>query len=300
MEIRNIIETTRVFISQGEPGEALQILLGFVKNDPRYKDTRRTLELMEFNFNATRQQERKGIMPASEAQRFYSKMSDELLSMADELEAGRVPSATSKASKTTMRNLLTGGVVLLILGIVAVLLLNQPAAPECPTFADTPRRILLLPFQQVSGDKADAEVYIQQAIRKLSEKNMFPISVEIFPSSNAHLSNPDEATVRRLGKDCQAAMVIWGFYEKSMDTITIQPRFLFAEDNGPGRSADILTVRRIADLQHTEKFRKLEDAVFSLCAFIVMRDSVGLSKKWLEKIKEPNAAEKALLSEIQK
>lgn len=64
-----IFDSVRQLLSQGDTGQALQILLSFLEKDGSRPDVLRILRVVEANYNATRQQEIKGILEFSDARR---------------------------------------------------------------------------------------------------------------------------------------------------------------------------------------------------------------------------------------
>src|SRR6218665_2592732 len=90
MEIHATILAFRALLRQGDTGSALETLRLFLEeNSRRFPDALRTLQVLQANYAAARQQEQKGILSFQEAQREYSRINDALLTVADDLENGR-------------------------------------------------------------------------------------------------------------------------------------------------------------------------------------------------------------------
>ena len=173
------IQHIRQLLSQGDTGKALMALIALLEKDSRYKDSvLRTLRVAEANFNAIRQQELKGLLNFQEAQREYSRANDLLVSVLDDIEAGRVPPAAAPAARRNRFVLLAGAVALLGAAVFGVWKLRDQTA-GCPTFTDqTALHILILPFDQLGDINDRPELVIQSNILELTKKAEIPAEVK--------------------------------------------------------------------------------------------------------------------------
>lgn len=288
MENNFSIESIRSLLSQGDTGKAVQLLITLLEKDTRFKDNLlRTLRVAEANFNATRQQELKGILTFQEAQREYSKVNDTLLAVLDDFEVGRVPAVAVQAVESRRRWMWVGIAVALLVGALAFWLLQRRNA-DCPKFEnDKALHVMILPFDPLTDRVAKPALRIQDDIQGLTKKAGFPAEVKINVRNSKDRVNAQDAG--RLARECGADLVIFGQYQAfENDSIRVRMGYRFLksgmEFNGPFE-----TFRDITAVQPT---RDLQDAVFSLCAMIAIGNKKWpVAKRWMERIREKNNQE---------
>jgi len=309
MDINSIIESTRDLLRQGETGKALQTLLGFLEKDPRYADAARTLQVVEANYNAARQQEIKGILSFQDAQRQYSQVNDALLSSLDALAAGRAPRVMS-AQKNSYVPWVIGGVAVLLLGLLLGLWLtrrgsDKPAQAQvdaevtCPKFDPKDFKIMLLPFQNLGNEVARPELAIQTRIRDLTGRNSLNADIEVLADKRFEDNTPDIDAAAALGKQCEADLVIWGQYDRSKDSINVDVRYVFTK--GAIRSGIVgsRVLNSVAAIKSGRMLRDLDDAILSLCGLVALHNGKpDLAVKWMEKIKKPNEGDKKVMEKL--
>jgi hypothetical protein len=316
MDLKETFDQAEGLIRQGETGKALNLLYDALNQRSEYGDTLRLLAAFEANYNHTRQQEMKSILSFQEAQQGYGKINDALLSTLADLKAGKKPGAPRQIGSTSQPMLLWAGITVIALIILFFAYKNtrseavQPEKQEakqpgkelvqCPNFKGEGKKILLLPFQKVSGDDTHPELLIRARIQDLSTKNNFPIDVEIAPNYDVNTRNPDLNEATALGLQCNTEMVIWGFFAGSDkgSQIQLNARFVMPKlkrEGGTGfkKLADIVDI--VAD----PAFRSIDDAVFSLCGLMALdAGNKDLARKWFEKIKEKDARDEGALKEL--
>jgi hypothetical protein len=298
MEVNSNIESIRALLGQGDTGKALQLLIGLLEKDTRFKDNLlRTLRVAEANFNATRQQELKGILSFQEAQREYSKVNDTLLAVLDDFEAGRVPSVTVPPGENRRRWLWIGGGAVLLLAALAFWLLRKGDA-GCPKFENKDAlHVMILPFDNLGKIEAKPAFRIQNEIQELTKKGGFPAEVKI--RTQGAQSDVTSQDAERLGRQCDADLVIYGQYlafEK--DSSRVKMGFKFLREGGREVNLPFKTFRDITDVQPA---RDLQDAVFSLCAMIALRNkNWEFAKRWTGRIREKEPQELAMADWLEK
>ncbi|MBK7937444.1 MAG: hypothetical protein IPJ82_10295 [Lewinellaceae bacterium] len=281
MEINEIIDLTRSQLRQGETGKALETLHRALENNPQYAEVLRTLRVVEANYNATRQQEIKGILSFQEAQRQYSQVNDALFSAIDDLAAGRTsartPAAPASSPPSSSRLVwIAGGAVVLIVGVIAGTWFSRKGTPKsgagatkeeinCPAFTGLGQRVIILPFQNIGAVAARPDLIIQSRIRELSGKNNFSSSVEVLTTYDSVKNNPDIAEASGIGRLCGADLVIWGQYDKS-DSIKVDIRYVFTKSGILGRSPGFLAFKDLPALRDGRMVRGLDDAIFACAA----------------------------------
>lgn len=292
MENNLDVATVRSLLSQGDTAKAVQLLIALLEKDFRYKDNLlRTLRVAEANFNATRQQELKGILPFQEAQREYNKVNDTLLTVLDDFEAGRVPARSLPTSGASRKWLWAGIGGALLMGILVFWLLKGRNA-GCPSFDDKQAlHVLILPFDRLGASEARPAIRIRDGIQELTQKAGIKAEVKISPSDPKEDMNSQEA--ERMARVCDADLVIFGQYQAfAKDSIRVKMGFKFVREGGAAFNGPFKTFRDVTAVQPT---RDLEDALFSLCAIIAMRNrNWQFAKKWMGRIREKDSQEMAM------
>jgi len=312
MNSNPIFDSIRELISQGDADQALQVLIGFLEKDGSQPEILRTLRVVEANYRAARKQEAKGILNFSDAQREYAKTNDFLVSVVDDLIAGRKPppgfSGTGDGGRrNALLPWLIGGGILLVLGILAGIWFSRPSKPQedqkpatnteslqCPKFRPEGFKVMVLEFQKLSGEDSKPELGIQTRIRDLTERNNINVDVKVLSEEAFAGNTPDVQEAKGLGNQCMADMVIWGDYEKAKDSIEVDIRYAFTNSDWPSGTAS-QTFKNISEIKADRmKIKDLDEAVFRLCtALALYEDRMDLAEKWINKIKTPNSREAA-------
>ncbi len=289
MENNDVIASARTLLSQGDTGKAVQLLIALLEKDSRFKDNLlRTLRVVEANFNATRQQELKGILPFQEAQREYSKVNNTLLAVLDDFETGRVPTSMVQAAGNSRKWLWIGIGVALLLG-AGVFWLMKSRNTDCPRFENNKSlHVMVLPFDRLGGSEARPALRIQDAIQELTNKAGIAAEVKISARDPKGGINSQDA--ERLARECGADLVIYGQYQGFVkDSIRVKMGFKFIREGGAAFNGPFKTFRDITAVQPT---RDLQDAVFSLCTILAMREkNWQFAKRWVGRIREKDNQE---------
>lgn len=292
MENNAEIGTIRALLSQGDTAKAVQLLIALLEKDTRFKDNLlRALRVAEANFNATRQQELKGILSFQEAQREYNKINDTLLAVLDDFESGRVPAMVVPASGNRRKWLWAGIGGAILLGVLAFWFLRRGNA-ACPKFEQKKAlHVMILPFDRLGGPESRPALRIQDAIQELTQKAGIPSEVKIGQRDAKDGANAQDA--ERLAKECGADLVIFGQYQGyEKDSIRVKMGFRFLGEGNVTFSGPFKTFRDITAVQPT---RDLQDAVFSLCTMIAVGNKKwAFAKRWMGRIREKDDQETAM------
>ncbi len=288
MELQPTIDATRALIREGETGKALQTLISALEKEPRYAATVRTLQVLEGNYNAARQQELKGILSFQEAQRSYSQVSDALLSILNDLHSGRVPVVRNRSKY--MMWLIIG--VLLLLGSIGGYLYSTSfqgkVAGGCSVeFQDGGPKVLILPFKNVARGAAKPELVIQSRIQTLANNKNFPVSAEILTKLSLTSFNANGTRdAAELAQRCGADMVIWGYYEHS-DSLYIDLRFLAVHNPGSAFETGFQAFRNLPEVQSGKLLTRMDDAIFGVCGIMALRTgNAKVAREWFGKMQE--------------
>lgn len=302
MNSHPVFESAQELLRQGDTDQALQLLIEFLEKEGTQPEYLRTLRVVESNYNAARQRERKGILEFSDAQREYAKANDAILEILEQVVSGKKPTAGFQGTgdgrvRDTRLYWLIGGALLLILGLVAGYYWMGNKTPKedmvgCPKFRSEGFRVMVLEFQKLSGEDSKPELSIQTRIRDLTEKNNMNTDVRILPSKSFDGITPGNREATEMGNQCQANLVVWGQYEKSKDSISLDIRYAFTDPSWPPGAA-IETFKNVSEIKADQmKISNLDDAVFRLCTVMALHENrMDLAEKWLNKIQNPNARE---------
>ncbi len=306
-----IFDSVRELLSQGDTAQALRLMITHLEKEKSSPEALRILRVVEANYNSARKKELKGILDFSEAQQAYSKTNDALLSVTDDLMAGRKPVLEIEQDGKQSNRVfwLIGAGILLILGLIAGILLTDSkrnASPEivteCPGFDQSGFPVMVIPFQNLGGeqDKSKPELALQTRIRDLTTRNNMASDVQILAGNRFEKSTPSMNEAIMAGQKCGAKMVIWGQYEKVEAGITLDVRYLFTEKPNVQTGVISETLRNLSELKSDNmKFSSLEQALFSLCARLAVHEGrVDLAEKWLNKLETPNAGDMRLKDAI--
>lgn len=304
MNISPVFDSVRELLSQGNTSQALQVLITFLENEGKHPEFIRTLRVVEANYNAARQKEIKGILDFSEAQKVYAKSNDAMLTLLDDLRAGRKPAANlaeTVPGRSAGTVWLIGGGVLLLLGVVAGIWFTRSASLQCPAFRPENFKIMILQFQNLGEQKRKPELSIQARVRELTTNNQLATDVEMLIDKQFETNTPDLKDATDFGKECEAEMVIWGQYEPmSNDSLAVTVYYAFTDAAWPPGEAS-QTFKNVSEIKTDRmKISNLDEAVFRICTALAAHENrMDLVKKWLNKIKAPNAREqewKAILN----
>lgn len=309
-----IFDSIQQLLSEGDTGRALKTLIAHLGQDPALADVLRACRVMEANYNAVKQQEIKGILEFSEAQREYARINDSLLSLLENLSSGHQPPVMGQKGtgdgrkKSPLLAWLIGGGILLVMGLLAGIFLIRNKKPvsdasptieapkqesfDCPEFKEGKFKVMILPFQNLAEEKRKPELSIQSRIRELTTNNKLPTEVEIL-SGKQFDSTPELDDATALGKKCMADMVIWGQFEPlEQNAITIDISYAFTEENWPPGIAR-QTFKNVSEIKNGKmKISNLDEAVFRICTALALHENrLDLAQKWLNRLEKPNPRE---------
>ncbi|GJM32854.1 MAG: hypothetical protein DHS20C18_18550 [Saprospiraceae bacterium] len=212
MNKQELIREVRKLIGEAKPGEALLILTNTLSNESAYKAYYRVALQLKSQYEKIKKEEQLGIVSFDNAQLAYNQITNAILELAEQLENGTPPPQKRKKTWWVASSLGVLGIV----AAAAFFLLSGNESNDCPVF--TPQsafNILLLPFEQLAGEKAFPHRAIKDRLIDFSTK--FKLSTEIGTlelepnDDNRYPSNYGQA--EKLGDGCRAQLIIWGTYE---------------------------------------------------------------------------------------
>jgi hypothetical protein len=294
-----VVGAIRQLISEGETGKALQTFIEHLETENIYPPLLQTLRVVQANYSTAKRKEANGVLNFSEARSEYAKANDAILSVLEEFASGK--SSGFRAFQNSMKKWwLTGG-ILLIVGIGWWLMqrANLPGANAedsiavCPEFIPEARKVMILAFQKLGGEDTRPEVGIRTRISDLTEKNNLKTDVKLVEAESIGKNWPGNAREgAKLGRKCMADLIIWGEYEKFNDSISVDIRYAFTDEEWPAGSA-LNTFKNVTEIKSDQmKISNLDEAVLRLCTALALHENrMDLAEKWLMKQPNVNARE---------
>lgn len=240
------INEIRSLVGSGQIDKALTYALTAADGtDPLVDRWQSTLLQLQTRLEQIRQEERQGTVSFDNARLVYNQVTQDLLEVTEEIEAGRPPVREASAPAEGNRRWLIGAMALLVVVVAGWLLRNTlfgPAGPEeeelpqeaaiCPEFApESIFNVMVFPFQALRGNPTRVHVAIRD--RLAVESDAYRINTSIRSANidpDADLYYPASGSdAERLVSPCRAQLVIWGTTENSGnagDIILTRFRFL--------------------------------------------------------------------------
>ena len=283
------LQAIRALLRQGDTNQALITLILLLEKDSRFRDNLlRTLRVAEVNYNAVRQQELKGILSFQEAQREYSRVTDTILAVLDDVEAGRIPNNTpAGAPNRRLWYMLGGAVAVLLVAVLGWVLLK---GDDCPVFQNQAAlHILVLPFENVGERPGKPHTVIQRRITQLTTKAGIQAEVQVREREMENASVAQNA--QQYAKKCGADLVVFGQYKQfANDSIRVNMGFRSLKSGGPSFDGPF---KPFADITDVQVERNLEDAIFKFCGWLAIRDKKwAFAKRWMSQMKERTPADR--------
>lgn len=305
-----ILDTIRQQISEGETGRALQTFVQYLESASLHPELLKSLRVIQAGYNEVKIKESKGVLPYSEARTEYARVNDAVLTMLDQITSNSQIGMARSNKWPLVRILIFGGLTLCLVIAGWWMLQKSPSTAlnssdsgiQCPRFKPHSKRIMVLTFQRLSGDDSRPELSIQTRIQDLTERNNLKTDVHIISGAMAEANRPGNAQQgAELGRKCQADLVIWGDYEKFQDSIAVDIRYAFAEEQWPAGIA-FTTFKNVSEIKFDQmKINNLDEAVLRLCTALALHENrMDLAEKWLLKQPNPNDREKKWIEQLQK
>ncbi|MEZ4920715.1 MAG: hypothetical protein R2792_16560 [Saprospiraceae bacterium] len=294
MDYSTLVGEARALIAKGKTKEAIHALLdAFRPQRRRFSGLVRTLEVMQADFNQTQQLKLKDTISFQEAQRENNKTNDALLSILDDIEAGRFV----EEQKMTRNWMFWLGVAVVAIALSVFAFKKTRQNTACPTWSNGSFRVLILPFTNLNQAKANPAPRLRSSIEEVTEANGLNVQVQNYGKKEIK-GGVNAATALRLGTNCDAGLVLWGEYsENRSDSLMLKTAFTFVEQ-GTVRRTEFKSFGNVAQVAVDQD---LEDALFSICSMIALHEhQPKLAEKWQKKIKTPSKADTEIRSMLKK
>lgn len=285
MERAAAFAAVRQWVRNGRLSEALEAAAPLAAGTP----AQRTLEVLTANFHAVRQQEIKNTLSFQEAQREYSKVTDGLLAVLEQLESGRLAASPARSSR---RVWVLGGVAGLLLVVAGWWFSKDSKGAGCPDFhTKNGTKVLILPFERLSGNNnSKPAAALRDGIRDKASKRGLPVEVALFQTEDAEVSAEKAG---QLGHNCGADVVVHGtFAVIGADSLRVKLRYTFLSS---GETSATSTFEGLSNVTEMDHLRSLDDVVLALCARLAWEQkNPDLAKKWLTQVAERDTSDAPL------
>lgn len=245
MDKSQVLQQARDLASDAKQEEALELLLRFFGQDKRYRHLERKTRHVLAQYKRAERDAMLGVTDASSTQLAYNRVTQNVLQLADYLEAGELqPGRLSGEQKSTPWGAILGVLLALaVLGGVAWWFSQDGQEPPgataddqataCPEFpVNETFRILLFPFRELNDNSLRPHLAIGDRLGKMKEQygircgiryyNIDPEDLNLYPSTSTDAAE--------LGDDCRAQLVIWGSTEAAAGSAIIQTRYRFLDE----------------------------------------------------------------------
>lgn len=265
-----LIELKRL-IGNAETEKALDLLLSFLAGDARYRHPQQEALQAQAQFKKAQRDESFGLASAEQSKLSYSRTTQQLLHLAERLEAGELgPLKGSPAAGKRSAIAWLAGVLAIALAAVGIWYFTRPTngqegaqqadVENCPAFPEPEAfNILLFPFQVLEGEATKPHIAINSSLSQFKEKYDIDCEIGFYRADesdpNSFPTSYDDAG--RKASSCHAKLVIWGTAGKgSSGGTTIQMFYKFLNEGGKlplsrlnlAEAAQVITVPTISSI----------------------------------------------------
>lgn len=278
-------ESIKKLIVEGKTRKAIDQLKIAVPST----SSKKMLTVIESELTIVRKKELSGTLSHAEIQLAKNQINEKLL---DILE-GESEVTGEKNSSNFLKILIP--VALIALGGFGWWMM-QSAAYECPQFSEKiNNKILIVPFINVDGEDKKPHTLLRDRINELTLKKDL--------SSEAMIGEPNESITPRnaaeLNTNCNSNVLVWGTYAANSDSIQIFLNYYFSHQPDYNVFGEKSTLKNITEIQSGKMNKTLEDAIFSLCGIIALREgNAPVAKKWFEKVKVKEEFDEKFLEKL--
>lgn len=245
MDKAQVLQQARDLASNAKQEEALELLLRFFAQDKQYRHLERKTRHVLAQYKRAERDAMLGVTDASSTQLAYNRITQNVLQLADYLEAGELqPGRLSGEQKSTPWGaILAGLLALVILGGAAWWFLRDGQGASggtvseqvtaCPEFSVKETfRILLFPFRKLNDNSFRPHFAIGDQLAKMKEQYGIRCGIGYYTinSEDINLYPSTSTDAEDLGSECRAQLVIWGSTEEAAGSAIIQTRYRFLDE----------------------------------------------------------------------
>ncbi len=255
--------------------------------------TSQALTVLEASYNDLQQAKIKGTLPYAELQLRKNQINDKLLAL---LREGLSDAPTTLAGNRLLKIGIPIAAILLLGGLLGWFFLWP--SYDCPVFRSSANnKILILPFENVADRPAKPQVSLRNRINQLTEKNNLSTDAQLGQA----IADANKNDALAAAKKCSANVVVWGNYSSGQDSFRVVLQYYFLEKPQWDNPGQLVTLKDVTGLQTGTMLKSLDDAIFSLCGVIALREgNNAIAKKWFDKVVGQEPLDKDMLEAIQK
>jgi len=263
----------------------------FLQQQNLSKAQERELTLLQSEYQELQQAIRKGILSEDRRQLASNQLKDRLLQVPER------STATAERGPSTRSLAWILGVVVALVGAGITVYVNLTANTYvCPSFpTNFNNKVLVLPFQNVGDKPASPHLVLLDRINTLTAKHQLSTIARVGPERSAlTLDKAPDMAAR-----CGAKVLVWGTYSNRADSIYLNMQYYFTNAYEARSDSEQLQLRDVTALQRGNMAKPLDDAIFSLCGLIALREGdVKVARKWFDKVKSPDELDQQVLQAL--
>lgn len=237
------LRQAKKFLAKGDFNKTFKVLGELFASDDKYKRVASLLIQYQNQYSKIKEDDNTNVISIADAQLGYNRVTKGLLSLIQKVENNDLSDEveTADANAPTNRQFIPI-IIIILVGIVGLFVYSKALKPRhpqnqvaaCPSFKPVSKfNILVLPFSSlIKGDEINISQELKRRLKKFSNEFRLNTDVEISGIQPKDKNYPDDnVTAKKVGKRCQANLIIWGTYEKqSADRTIVNTEFQFIGD----------------------------------------------------------------------
>ncbi len=321
MPVETIVKTVKKSLLDGQTAEALDKLIAFLERDEKYEQLLRLAINIRSDYSRLENEQNQGFISSDDANARLNRLNARLLDLLDRLSDGRLKVEASLVQDGKRKKMLLIAIPVLLLIGAYLGYRFWPSSPDdhhkitCPGFAPKANlRVLLLPFKSLSGEELKAEYTVKQRLDDLAYEKDLPVQVQIFERfyERPDASFPGFRQAQKIGKRCEADLILWGTAEKTPDNrIVLTSKFKFLGDEQAFQvkeiqlegETDLVAVNSISSLLQEGTFTEdVETLILTFYGLMAHQEgnyaeAAEALEKAAERSSEPNPVIHSLLAD---
>ncbi len=240
MDKSQAVQQARELVSKAKQEKALDVLLEFFAQDPRYHHLQRKARQVLAQYKRAERDAMLGVADTRATEVAYNRVTQNVLKLADYLEEEELnPGRLDGEKRRQPWGMIIAGALALLLAAGAAWYFTgeapgeEPvAASACPEFLNEEDfRILLFPFRELNENGLRPHLAIGDRLSKMKEQHGINCGIRFYNigEDNPNLYPNTTADATTLGGECRAQLVIWGSAEQAASSAIIQTRYHFID-----------------------------------------------------------------------